>query len=213
MMSRLFLVYVLVELAVLVALASTIGLGWTLLLLLAAFVAGLALAGSQLKRQLGRLRSGLTTRPAAARHRRRDGRAGHRARGGSRPGHHRRRAAASVAADPGRRPSAADGDGGTRHRSTCTADHGHHRRRGSIRIGAPPRPDYIDGEVIDVTDVADFTEVDPPALPGGPSRPIQRDSASPRRCWSTAGSTARPTPMPPRWRSATVWWCGWAATT
>ena len=61
MVSRLFLVYVLVELAVLVALASTIGLGWTLLLLLAAFVAGLALAGSQLKRQLARLRNGLTT--------------------------------------------------------------------------------------------------------------------------------------------------------
>ena len=60
MVSRLFLVYVLVELAVLVALASTIGLGWTLLLLLAAFVAGLALAGSQLKRQLARLRNGLT---------------------------------------------------------------------------------------------------------------------------------------------------------
>src|ERR1700744_5987897 len=61
MVSRLFLVYVLVELAVVVALASTIGLGWTLMLLLAAFVAGMALAGSQLKRQLTRLRSGLTT--------------------------------------------------------------------------------------------------------------------------------------------------------
>src|ERR1700761_7376136 len=61
MVSRLFLVYILVELAVVVALASTIGLGWTLLLLLAAFVAGMALAGSQLKRQLTRLRSGLTT--------------------------------------------------------------------------------------------------------------------------------------------------------
>jgi hypothetical protein len=34
-----------------------------------------------------------------------------------------------------------------------------------------PRPDYIDGEVLDVldvTDVADFTEVDPPTLPGEP---------------------------------------------
>src|SRR6202012_4108383 len=60
MVSRLFLVYVLVELAVVVALASTIGLGWTLLLLLAAFAAGLALAGSQLKHQLTRLRSGLS---------------------------------------------------------------------------------------------------------------------------------------------------------
>ena len=41
MVSRLFLVYVIAELAVVVALASTIGLGWTLLLLLVAFAAGL----------------------------------------------------------------------------------------------------------------------------------------------------------------------------
>src|ERR1700684_1248023 len=60
MVSRLFLVYVIVEFAVVVALASTIGLGWTLLLLLAVFAAGLALAGSQLKLQLARLRSGLS---------------------------------------------------------------------------------------------------------------------------------------------------------
>lgn len=56
---RLFLIYAIVELAVIVALASTIGFGWTVLLLLAAFVAGLALAGSQLKRHLQRLQSGL----------------------------------------------------------------------------------------------------------------------------------------------------------
>jgi hypothetical protein len=31
-----------------------------------------------------------------------------------------------------------------------------------------PRPDYIDGEVLDVVDGADFTEVDPPTLPGEP---------------------------------------------
>src|SRR6201999_3070773 len=61
MVSRLFLVYLIAELAAVVALASTIGLGWTLLLLLAAFAAGLALAGSQLKHQLTRLRSGLNT--------------------------------------------------------------------------------------------------------------------------------------------------------
>jgi UPF0716 protein FxsA len=60
MVSRLFLVYVIAELAVVVALASTIGFGWTLLLLLAAFAAGLALAGSQLKVQLARLRSGVS---------------------------------------------------------------------------------------------------------------------------------------------------------
>ena len=59
MVPRLFLLYVVAELAVVVALASSIGLGWTLLLLLAAFAGGLALAGSQLKVQLKRLRSGL----------------------------------------------------------------------------------------------------------------------------------------------------------
>lgn len=56
---RLFLIYAIVELAVIVALASTIGFGWTVLLLLATFVAGLALAGSQVKRHLQRLQSGL----------------------------------------------------------------------------------------------------------------------------------------------------------
>lgn len=56
---RLFLIYVLAELAVVVALASTIGFGWTVLLLVATFALGLALAGSQLKAQVRRLRSGL----------------------------------------------------------------------------------------------------------------------------------------------------------
>ena len=60
MVSRLFLVYVVVELLVVVGLASTIGLGWTLLAVLIAFAAGLAVAGSQLKLQLARLRSGLS---------------------------------------------------------------------------------------------------------------------------------------------------------
>jgi UPF0716 protein FxsA len=61
MVVPLFWIYVVVELAVVVALASTIGLGWTLLLLLATFVLGLALAGSQISRQLRRLRTGLAT--------------------------------------------------------------------------------------------------------------------------------------------------------
>jgi UPF0716 protein FxsA len=65
MVSRLFLVYALVELTVVVALASAIGLGRTLLLLLAAFLVGVALAGSQVKRQITRMRSGLTTPPGA----------------------------------------------------------------------------------------------------------------------------------------------------
>ena len=64
---RLFLLYAVVEVAVIVALVSTVGLGWTLLISLATFVLGLVLAGSQLKRQLQRLRSGLaaTTAPGA----------------------------------------------------------------------------------------------------------------------------------------------------
>ena len=60
MAMRLFLLYVLTEIAVVVALASTIGLGWTLLAVLVTFVVGLALAGSQINRQVRRLRSGLT---------------------------------------------------------------------------------------------------------------------------------------------------------
>lgn len=57
---RLFLVYAVIELAVIVALASTIGFGWTVLLLVGTFVVGLALAGSQVKRHIRRLRSGLS---------------------------------------------------------------------------------------------------------------------------------------------------------
>jgi UPF0716 protein FxsA len=64
MMMRLFLLYAVVELAVLVALVSTIGFGWTLLLVLATLVLGLALAGSQLRRQISRLQSGLTAASA-----------------------------------------------------------------------------------------------------------------------------------------------------
>lgn len=168
MMSRLFPVYALVELAVLVALASTIGLGWTLLLLLAAFVAGLALAGSQLKRQLGRLRSGLTTQQSQL------------ATDGAMvalgsvlvmvPGLVTTAAGLLLLLPPTRAVA--------RPLLTAMAVRGIGRRAPLITVttvgadryaSAPrPRPDYIDGEVIDVTDVADFTEVDPPALPGRP---------------------------------------------
>jgi UPF0716 protein FxsA len=163
MVSRLFLVYVLVELAVVVALASTIGLGWTLLLLLAAFVAGLALAGSQLKRQLTRLRSGLTSQHARL------------ATDGALvalgtvlvvvPGLITTAAGVLLLLPPTRaaaRPMltamAARGIG--RHAPLITVT-----TVGADRYAATPRPptDYIDGEVIDVTDVAD---IDPPALPG-----------------------------------------------
>ena len=62
MVRRLVLVYAVVELAVIIALASTIGWGWTLLALLATFVLGWGLlapmAGSHLIRQLTQLRSG-----------------------------------------------------------------------------------------------------------------------------------------------------------
>ena len=51
--------YVIVELAVVVALASTIGFGWTVLLVVGTFLAGLVLAGSQVRRQLARLQRGL----------------------------------------------------------------------------------------------------------------------------------------------------------
>lgn len=55
---RLFLIYAVIELAVLVALASTIGFGWTVLLVAGTFVVGLALAGSQVRRHIQRLQSG-----------------------------------------------------------------------------------------------------------------------------------------------------------
>ncbi|WP_371411311.1 FxsA family protein [Mycobacterium sp. shizuoka-1] len=52
---RTFLVYALVELAVLAALTWSLGIGWTLLILLATSVVGVALAGSQVKRPILRL--------------------------------------------------------------------------------------------------------------------------------------------------------------
>jgi UPF0716 protein FxsA len=64
MVMRLFLIYTVVELAVIVALTSTIGFGWTVLALLATWLVGVTLAGSQLKRHLRRLRSGLSAATA-----------------------------------------------------------------------------------------------------------------------------------------------------
>jgi UPF0716 protein FxsA len=64
MLRWLLIVYALVELAVFFALVSTIGWGWTLLVFLATFVLGWGflapMAGSQLLRRIGQLRSGLT---------------------------------------------------------------------------------------------------------------------------------------------------------
>jgi UPF0716 protein FxsA len=162
MVSRLFGVYALVELAVVVALASTIGIGWTLVLLLAGMVVGLALAGSQLKVLLTRLRSDLTI-------------------GQSRaisdsalvalgttlvvvPGLVSTVAGLLLLLPPTRAAA--------RPMLTAMAARGIDRRApwitvttvGADRSASARRPqtDYIDGEVIDVTDV---TDVDPPALP------------------------------------------------
>jgi UPF0716 protein FxsA len=66
MVMRLFLLYAVLEMAVIVALVSTIGFGWTVLLLAATFIVGIALAGSQVKRHIRRLQSGLTTTPQGA---------------------------------------------------------------------------------------------------------------------------------------------------
>lgn len=68
MVSRLLLSYAVVELAVVFALAATIGFGWTLLVLLATFVLGFGLlaplGGWQLGRRLLWLRSGLAEHEA-----------------------------------------------------------------------------------------------------------------------------------------------------
>ena len=61
MLSRLLLIYAVVELAAVIALVSTVGWGWTLLVLLAASLLAWGvlapMAGSQLLRQLRQLRS------------------------------------------------------------------------------------------------------------------------------------------------------------
>lgn len=69
MVSRLLLIYAVVELAVIFALVSTIGWGWTLLALVGTFLLGWGIvapvAGSHLRRRIGQLRSGLTDQRAA----------------------------------------------------------------------------------------------------------------------------------------------------
>ncbi|WP_156687853.1 FxsA family protein [Mycobacterium sp. Marseille-P9652] len=68
MMWRLFLVYAVVELAAVIALVSTVGWGWTLLVLLATSLLGWGvlapMAGSHLVHRIGQLRSGLNERRA-----------------------------------------------------------------------------------------------------------------------------------------------------
>jgi UPF0716 protein FxsA len=150
MAMRLFLLYVVTELAVVVALASTIGVGWTVLLLLGTFLVGMALAGSQVKRHIRRLRSGLNAETVQG------------------------AAADSVlvalgtvlVAIPGLASSAIGAllllpptRAAARPMVTAMAA----RRVSLITVGGAagypaPRGDYIDGEVIDVTDV------EPPAV-------------------------------------------------
>jgi UPF0716 protein FxsA len=157
MVSRLFLIYVVLELAVVVGLASTIGLGWTLLLVLVAFAAGLALAGSQLKAQLTRLRSGLNIDQSRL------------ATDGVLVG-----LGTLLVVVPGLVTTAAGlllllppSRAAARPVLTAMAARGVGRRFplitattvGADRYGHRQRPDYIDGEVIDVSDV------DPPAIP------------------------------------------------
>ena len=66
MMWRLFLVYAVVELAVVIALVSTVGWGWTVLVLLATSLLGWGIlapmAGSHLIHRMAQLRSGLSER-------------------------------------------------------------------------------------------------------------------------------------------------------
>jgi UPF0716 protein FxsA len=59
MWPGLFLLYVIVEVSALVALTSAVGIGWTIIAVAAAFVVGLILAGSQARRALGQLRRGV----------------------------------------------------------------------------------------------------------------------------------------------------------
>jgi UPF0716 protein FxsA len=161
MAKRLFGLYVLVELAAVIALAYTIGFGWTFLLLLGTFVLGLAVAGSQAARQLQRLRSGLSTPQSAATD-------GVLIALGSVltivPGFVSSVLGLLLLLPPTRvlaRPAvmalAARGFGRVPLVVTSTGP-----RR-------PVRRDYIDGEVLDVTD--DVIVVDPPRLPDNSSGP------------------------------------------
>lgn len=59
MWPGLFLLYVIVEVSALVALTSAVGIGWTIIAVAATFVVGLILAGSQARRAIDQLRRGV----------------------------------------------------------------------------------------------------------------------------------------------------------
>lgn len=143
MVMRWFLIYVVVELAAVVALASTIGIGWTALLLLATFAIGLVLAGSQVKRHIRRLRNGFDNPQGALTDSALIG------------------LGALLVVIPGLVTSAV----GLLLLSPPTRAVARPvlAAAGSRRYDAGGHGDYIDGEVIDVVDI------EPPALPRTPS--------------------------------------------
>jgi len=65
MVARVLGLYVLIELAAVVALSWAVGVGWALLILFGALIAGFLLSGSQIRKQLELLRSGATKTPGS----------------------------------------------------------------------------------------------------------------------------------------------------
>jgi UPF0716 protein FxsA len=155
MMRRLLLSYAVVELVVLIGLAAAIGVGWTLLVLLATFVLGLVvwapLAGWQLSSQIAQLRSGLKEPRVALS----DGAVVALASGLILVPGLATTVLGLLLLVPPIRAAARPG----------LAAIGIHAMPRFMRFQptvptVPDRPDYIDGEVIDVIDV------EPPVLPG-----------------------------------------------
>ncbi len=180
MLSRLLLIYAVVEVAVIFALVSTIGWGWTLLVLLATFLLGWGvlapMAGWQLIDRIGRLRFGLT-----------DPRWGHRPLAGDAASDGALVTLATVLVlIPGvvstalgvlllMRPVRAIAGPGL----AALAVRRLQRRIPRVsyvttsRTEARPAedPDYIDGEVIDVRDIARPASPNDPVRGGFPGRP------------------------------------------
>jgi UPF0716 protein FxsA len=184
MVRRLLFIYAVVELAAIIALVSTIGVSWTLLVLLGAFVLGFAIlapaGGWQLSRQLVYLRLGLQEPRSALS----DG------------------AIVTVATGLVLVPGLVTTALGllllvppiraiARPGLTAIAVRGFQRRAPLITdtTAAGDGRDFIDGEVIDVwdvpdvSDVSDVSGVDPLILPQGPIR-----DEPPPRPTSSAGS-------------------------
>ena len=153
MVFRVLLVYLVIELAVVVALVSTIGWGWTMLLLVTTFVAGLVVAGAQIGHHVRRLLTGWQDPDLAL--------------------------TDSVLIALGAVLVAVPGLASTMLGVLCVLPPARAAARPVLKAAAvgrlggwlaatPVRPagtgDYIDGVVIDVTDI------EPPALPARPGR-------------------------------------------